>query len=101
METKPIERPVPIDGLLCRLRQDFTHFGRTTTTCTMTELEWLLRIAEAARHCVREWEPNDSDRARGHGTGVGQRAAEDKLIRLIRSERRTDTARAEPGGNHV
>lgn len=83
MKTTPLERPFAIDGMLCRLRQDITQFGATTPTCTMAEMEWLLEVAEAARQCVREWEPKESDRAKGHGTGVGMRAAEDKLIRTV------------------
>ncbi len=39
-----------------------------------------------ARHCVKEWVPTPWEKDNGHGTGVGMRVAEDRLIREVRKE---------------
>lgn len=84
MKTTPLERPLVIDAILCRLRQD-VEFGAVHSIPT-NELKLIIAILDAARTCVREWVPTPSDKARGAGTGVGMRAAEDALIAAIRRE---------------
>ena len=79
-----IEQPLVVDAIRCRLRQDV---GRGVVHSIPTnELRLLLNIVDCARHCVREWSPTSDEKARGAGTGVGMRAAEDQLIRAIKSE---------------
>jgi hypothetical protein len=80
----PLEEPIVIDAIRCRLRQDIDIFGLRHSIPT-EELRLILDIVDAARHCVREWEPNATEKARGAGTGVGMRSAEDKLIRVLKS----------------
>lgn len=81
---RPLEQPLVIDAIRCRLRQDI-DFGVRHSIPT-EELRMILDIVDAARHCVREWKPNATEKARGAGTGVGMRAAEDKLIRVLRRD---------------
>lgn len=81
----PLEKPIVIDAIRCRLRQDIDEFG-VQHSIPANELRLILDIVDAARHCVREWEPNATEKARGAGTGVGMRAAEDKLIRVLKGD---------------
>ena len=81
---RPIEQPIVIDAIRCRLRQDIDYGVRHSVP--VEELRLILDIVDAARHCVREWEPNATEKACGAGTGVGMRAAEDKLIRVLKRE---------------
>lgn len=81
----PLERPVVIDAIRCRLRQDIDDFGVRHSIPT-DELRLILDIVDAARKCVREWKPNATEKARGAGTGVGMRAAEDELIRVLKGD---------------
>jgi len=83
----PLEEPIVIDAIRCRLRQNIDDFGARHSIPT-EELRLILDIVDAARHCVREWEPNATEKARGAGTGSGMRAAEDKLIRVLKSDLR-------------
>lgn len=83
----PIERPIVIDAIRCRLRQDIEDFGVSHSIPT-EDLRLILDIVDAARHCVREWEPNATEKARGAGTGVGMRAAEDRLIQVLKGDLR-------------
>lgn len=51
------------------------------------EMRLMIDIIEAAVNCVSEWKPSDYEKeCRGRGTGVGMRAAEDRLIREVRKE---------------
>lgn len=81
----PIDRPIAIDAIRCRLRQDIDRF-RLTHSIPTHELRLILDIVDAARDCVREWESNAIEKERGAGTGVGMRAAEDKLIRILKRD---------------
>lgn len=83
----PLEKPIVIDAIRCRLRQDIDDFGVSHSIPT-DELRLILDIIDAARHCVSEWEPTATEKSRGAGTGVGMRAAEDKLIRVLKSDLR-------------
>lgn len=83
----PLEKPIVIDAIRCRLRQDIDEFGVKHSIPT-EELRLILDIVDAARHCVREWEPNAAEKARGAGTGVGMRAAEDRLIHVLKGDLR-------------
>ena len=89
MKEYPIAKPLVIDAIRCRLRQDIDIFG-VTHSIPSDELRLILNIVDAARRCVREWEPTDLDKNRGAGTGVGMRAAEDELIRALRSDLQTE-----------
>lgn len=80
-----LEEPLVIDAIRCRLRQDIEHFGVQHSIPT-GELRLILDIVDAARHCVREWEPNATETARGAGTAVGMKAAEEKLIRVLKTD---------------
>jgi len=79
-----LEQPLEIDAIRCRLRQD-VDARHLTHNIPTPELKLLLDIVDAARHCVREWEPTATDKRKGRGTGVGMRAAEDRLIMAVRS----------------
>ena len=79
-----IEEPLAIDAIRCRLRQDIAIFGIQHDIPT-DQLRLLLDIVDAARLCVREWAPSKKDKRMGHGTGVGMRAAEDRLINAVRA----------------
>ena len=81
----PLEKPIVIDAIRCRLRQDVDEFG-VRHNIPANELRLLLDIVDAARQCVREWEPSPTDKARGAGTVDGTRAAEDRLIRVIKGD---------------
>lgn len=83
----PLEKPIVIDAIRCRLRQDIDDFGVRHSIPT-DALRLILDIVDAARHCVSEWEPNATEKARGAGTGVGMRSAEDKLIRVVKGDLR-------------
>jgi hypothetical protein len=85
MMLSPLEKPICIDAIRCRLRQDIDDFGVSHSIPT-DELRLILDIVDAARHCVKEWEPNATEKARGAGTGVGMRAAEDNLIRTVKRD---------------
>ena len=84
MDIEQIEEPLAIDAIRCRLRQDIDTFNIQHTIPT-DELRILLNIVDAARLCVREWTPSDTDKRKGHGTGVGMRAAKNHLIRAVRA----------------
>ena len=79
----PLEEPLVIDAIRCRLRQDVEEFGLQHSIPT-NELRAILDVVDAARACVREWTPNATEKARGAGTGVGMRAAEDVLIKRVK-----------------
>jgi hypothetical protein len=81
----PLDEPLVIDAIRCRLRQDIDEFG-LQHSIPADELRLMLRIIDAARACVREWKPNGIEKARGAGTGVGMRAAEDSLIREVTAD---------------
>lgn len=78
-----LEQPLAIDAIRCRLRQDIDEFGVEHSIPT-EELRLILDIVDAARHCVREWQPTSTEKNKGAGTGVGMRAAEDRLIRIVK-----------------
>lgn len=84
MKEYPIAKPLVIDAIRCRLRQDIDAFG-VTHSIPSNELRLILDIVDAACNCVREWEPDEAEKTRGAGTGVGMRAAEDRLIRVLKS----------------
>ena len=81
----PIDEPLVIDAIRCRLRQDVDEFG-VQHSIPANELRAILDIVDAARACVREWQPNATEKARGAGTGVGMRAAEDVLIMKVKAK---------------
>lgn len=84
----PLEKPIVMDAIRCRLRQDIemSHHLSASVEVPKNELRWIVDILDAARACVREWQPNATEKARGAGTGVGMRAAEDRLIQLVRRD---------------
>lgn len=82
---RTLDRPLAIDAIRCRLRQDIDNFG-VEHSIPSSELRLMLDIIDAARHCVREWEPTPTEKDRGAGTGVGMRAAEDRLIRELKRD---------------
>lgn len=85
MTITPLEEPIVIDAIRCRLRQDIDDFDVVHSIPT-EELRLILNIVDAARHCLREWEPTMIEKSRGAGTGVGMRAAEDRLIKAVKSD---------------
>ena len=84
----PLETPLVIDAIRCRLRQDavLSHFGNRLVAVPLTELILIMDILDAARQCVKEWSPAPSEKAHGAGTGVGMRAAEDRLIAAMKRD---------------
>jgi len=80
-----LETPIRIDAIRCRLRQDIDRLG-IQHSIPSEELRLMLDIIDAARHCVKEWVPTPWEKDNGHGTGVGMRVAEDRLIREVRKE---------------
>lgn len=75
--------PPVVTAICCRLRGDI-KFG-VHHTIPVRELKLMLDIIESAMLCVKEWEPNEWEKHKGHGTGVGMRSAEDRLIRCVRT----------------
>lgn len=84
LDLHPIEKPLVIDAIKCRIRQDAKEFSGVYVLSG--EAVFICDILDAARLCLREWAPTETDKARGHGTGVGQRAAEDRLIAILKRE---------------
>lgn len=83
-EMVEIVPPPVMAAITCRLRCDL-KMG-VAHSIPSGELDLMLRIIDAAVHCVKEWEPNEYEKSKGHGAGVGMRAAEDALIRLVRTD---------------
>lgn len=84
-----IPEPLLIDAIRCRLRQDAEWCqgnGIAFVALPPDEAFLISDILEAARQCVREWDPSASDKSRGYGTGVGMRAAEDRLIMRMKAQ---------------
>lgn len=80
-----IEKPLAIDAIRCRLRQDIDIF-KIQHTIPADELKLLLDIVDAARLCVREWAPSNTDKRMGHGTTQdGTIEAQDRLIMAVRA----------------
>lgn len=79
----PIDTPLVINAIRCRLNGDL-KFG-VKHSIPADELRLILNIVDAAVCCVKEWEPSEYQKSKGYGTGVGMRAAEDRLIRCVRS----------------
>lgn len=89
----PIDRPLVIDAIRCRLDQDVnycTRRGQATVAIPVREMELIVAILDAARAVVREYAPTDLEKSRGAGTGVGMRAAEDRLITTVKRDLRPD-----------
>lgn len=76
--------PPVITAVCCRLRGDI-EYG-IMHSIPVGELNLMLDIIESALLCVKEWEPTEWEKHKGHGTGVGMRSAEDRLIRCIRRD---------------
>lgn len=83
---EPIEPPPIIDAIRCRLEHEMGICRQRNchVPVPVEEMKRILRILDAARNCVSEWEPTRLEK-RSHGTGVGMRAAEDRLIQEIRA----------------
>lgn len=87
MDLHEIEKPLVIDAIICRLETTVEIAGvGNYSMLPNNEAAFIAKILAAARHCVREWQPNKDEKARGAGTGVGMRAAEDALIRVVKAD---------------
>jgi len=84
IEEDEIIPPAVIAAISCRLRGDI-KFG-VIHSIPKDELLLILDIVDAAGKCVSEWVPNPCEKRRGCGTGVGMHAAEDALIRCVKTK---------------
>lgn len=88
MVLMPLDEPIAIDAIKCRLRQDVENLHHLCSEVAVPKKEalWISDVLDAVRACVREWEPSETEKARGAGTGVGMRAVEDRLILIARRD---------------
>jgi hypothetical protein len=80
MATHPTERPLVIDAIRCRLRQDCERVrkrGCNGFTVPLDEVELIVDILDAARGCVEEWD---------NGSLPSMRKAEEILECAVRRE---------------